>query len=339
MKRPAPLALIAPLVLIAALVLPAGAAERLRMATIDPGSSAYLVMTTMASAINRAQEDLEITVDATGAATKHVVEAAEGKIDLAMSSPVVHQFMKTGTGMYRKLERAPALSEKLGLIFWFPYGAYHAVAYADSGIERLEDIRGKRVFLGPPGGGAWATSAQWVEAVTGMKPGEDFENVKASWGAAAQGFQDRQIDVYFNGGIPPYPQIEQLAATSSIRLLGLTEAEVEAATEAQLKPTRGLGRSLDAIPAGTYGAGQVNAEDVYTVGSMVGVVARMDLDDEAVYRITKIFWEALPEIRRTAPYMARVTLETALLTDNIRLHPGARRYYEEIGLAIPDAMK
>jgi len=315
------------------------AAEKLKMATIDPGSSAYLVMTTMANIVNGKQSDYEITVDATGAATKHMVEVASGKIDLCMVSPTVYQFMKNGKAMYSKLEKAPELSKNLGLIYWFPYGAYHVVTYADSGMMSLKDIKGKKVFLGPPGGGAWNTASAWIESMTGYKAGEDYENVKASWGAALQAFQDRQIDVYINGGIPPYPQIEQLALTSKLRILGPTKAEVDAASDDMLAPTRGPGRTLDVIPAGIYGDGVVNSEDVYEVGSTVGVGVRMDLPEDTVYEITKVFWENLPEVQKTTPFMRKVTLDGLKKSSAMPLHPGAIKYYKEIGIEIPDEMQ
>ncbi|MFZ2099953.1 MAG: TAXI family TRAP transporter solute-binding subunit [Oricola sp.] len=315
------------------------AAEKLKMATIDPGSSAYLVMTTMANIVNNSQSDYEFTVDATGAATKHMVEMAEGKIDFCMVSPTVYQLMKTGKAMYSKLEKAPELSKNLGLIFWFPYGAYHVVTYADSGMQSLKDIKGKKVFLGPPGGGAWNTADAWIQSMTGYKAGEDYENVKASWGAALQAFQDRQIDVYINGGIPPYPQIEQLALTSKLRILGPTKADVEAATDDMLAPTKGLGRSLDVIPVGIYGDGVVNTEDVYEVGSTVGVGARMDLPEDVVYAVTKAFWENLPKTQETTPFMRKVTLDGLKTSTNMPLHPGAIKYYKEIGIDIPADMQ
>ena len=69
-------------------------AERLKMATIAPGTSAYLTMTTFASLVNQNQNDFDITVDATGAATKHGIELAKGKLDFCMSAPTVHFFLK-----------------------------------------------------------------------------------------------------------------------------------------------------------------------------------------------------------------------------------------------------
>ena len=314
------------------------AAEKIKMATIAPGSSAYLVMTAMASAVNAAQDDYDISVDATGAATKHMVEAAKGQLDIIMSSPNVMDFMQKGIAMYKKLANAPELAKNLGLIYWFPYGSYHTVVYADSGIRSLADLKGKKVFLGPPGGGAWSTAKRWVQATTGMEPNKDYKNVKASWSAGLQGFQDRQFDAYVVGGIPPFPQIEQLALTAKIRIIGLSKQEYDAISgEERIKRmTTGMGRSQEIISKDAYGGGVVNTEDVYTIGAMVGVVARMDLAADAVYTITKAFWEALPGIQKNLPFMKRINLTDAISTDNMKLHPGALRYYEELKLDISD---
>jgi TRAP transporter TAXI family solute receptor len=322
------------------LALSAYGAEKIKMATIAPGSSAYLVMTTMASIVNNAQDDYVITVDATGAATKHQIEAAKGQLDIVMTSPTIYLLMAKGKAMYKKMASAPELSKNLGLIYWFPYGAYHTIVYDDSGINSLKDIKGKKVFLGPPGGGAFNTAKQWIEAASGLKPGKDFEPVKASWSSALQGFQDRQFDVYINGGIPPFPTVEQLALTSKIRLLGLTKEQGEArlADENFKKVVKGLGRRFDIIKSGTYGAGVTNKEDVYTVGATVGVSARMDLSEDAVYKITKVFWENLEEAQKTAPFMEKINLDGALSATNMQLHPGALKYYKEIGISIPEKL-
>ncbi|MEE9429111.1 MAG: TAXI family TRAP transporter solute-binding subunit [Paracoccaceae bacterium] len=318
----------------AGLAIPAQA-EEIKMATIAPGTSAYLTMTTMATIVNQAGEH-NISVDATGAATKHQVQLAQGQLDLAMTSPTIFWLMQNGKAMYQKLEEAPELSENLRLITWFPFGGYHAVTYADSGIESLADLSGKKVFLGPPGGGAFNTAKQWVQAQTGMVNGEDYDVFKGSWSSAFQAFQDRQFDVYFIGGVAPFPQIEQLAATSEIRLLGPTQAQWEAQSEDQQKPTAIRGRSLEIITPGTYGEGVVNSEAVYTVGAVVGVNTRVDMDADVIYQITKAYWEGVEEMRATTPWLADITLEYAIRDGGMRLHPGAQRYYEEIGLTIPE---
>jgi len=310
----------------------------LKMATIAPGSSAYLTMTTMATLVNQALDDVNIQVDATGAATKHMIEVAQGKLDMCMTSPTVYKFMKTGTVMYKKLGDSAELAKDLRLVFWFPLGQYHIITYADSGMMKPADIKGKRVFLGPPGGGAWAAAKNWVHILTGYDPEKDYQNVKASWSSAFQGFQDRQFDVYVIPGIAPFPQVEQLSLTSRLRLLGFDKAGYEASKPAQ-DYTAIQGEELGIIPAGIYGDGVVNKEDIYTLGAAVGVAARADLDPDLVYRITKAYWEQAKQAVKDNPWMKGITLDYAVADGGMKLHPGALRYYEEIGVKIPEGSK
>lgn len=338
MKKKYHLSWVMAVVMILAVASGVPAAQKLKMSTIAPGSSAYLTMTTMATMINQAQKDFEIKVDATGAATKHMIDLAQGKIDICMNSPVVYSLMKAGKAMYSKLKDSPELAKNLRLLFWFPYGQYHVVTYADSGIKTLSDIRGKRVFLGPPGGGAWNAARQWIEVTTGMKPNEDFDNVKGSWSSAFQGFQDRQFDVYVAGGIAPFPQVEQLSVTSKLHLLGLNKEEFDANKEAQEICTR-PGREVGIIPDGTYGDGVDNKGDVYTLGSMVGVSVNKSMDADTAYQLTKLFWEETKKHGDTHPWLKNLSTEYAIQNGGMLLHPGSIKYYEEQGLAIPEGSK
>lgn len=313
----------------------AHAAETLKMATIAPGTSAYLTMSTMATIVNQQQKEFEITVDATGAATKHMMEVAQGKLDFSMSSPTVYVFMKKGAAMYQKMANAPKLAENLRLVLWFPYGAYHVITRAADNIDTFDKLKGKRVFLGPPGGGAWNTSMRLVKATTGMEPGKSYENVKASWSSAFQGFQDRQIDALIVGCVAPCPQVEQIAATSKLRLIGLTQELIDKAP-ADLKTLyTEQGRTMDKIEAGVYGDGVVNRGEVLSIGSVVGVSVRVNLPDETVYKVTKAFWEGAERMRASTPWLRRLTLDYAVQEGGMRLHPGALRYYTEVGVKVP----
>lgn len=318
------------------LAMHAGAQEFYRLATLGPGSSPYLVMSTFAQIVNKKLPDSEIQVNATGAATQHAIEAANGKLDFFMWSASVHQFMGEGKAMYAKIPDAPELSKKLRAVFSFPLGLYHIVTYADSGIETLEDIKGKRVFLGPPGGGATIIMQRTVEGATGLKAGEDFEQVTVGWEAAAQSFQDGRIDVYINPTIAPSPVIEQMALSREIRLLGITDEHM---TKDAVKAIVGRpGGVVGEIAAGTYGDNQVNEGAVQTIGSIVGVGAGQHVDQEAVYNITKAFWEGVGEERENTPWLRRVLIENAFRELNLPLHPGAARYYKEIGMTIPEEL-
>ena len=315
----------------------AGGAEFYRLATLGPGSSPYLVMSTFAQMVNEELPETEIQVNATGAATQHAIDAAKGELDFFMWSASVHDFMGKGAAMYAQIPEAPELSKELRAIFSFPLGLYHIVTYADSGIESLDDIKGKKVFLGPPGGGATTIMQNVVEGATGYKTNEDFEYVQLGWEAAAQAFQDGRLDVYINSTNAPSPVIEQLALSREIRLLGLTPEQM-----AMEKVAAILGRpggTLGAIEPGTYGDNQVNTEPVQTLGSTVGIGVGAHVPEEAVYEITKAFWTAWDREAQSTPWLRNVSIETAFTDLNLPLHPGAVRYYEEIGLTVPDELK
>ncbi|MCP5367430.1 MAG: TAXI family TRAP transporter solute-binding subunit [Hyphomicrobiales bacterium] len=312
----------------------AQAKEFVKLSTLGPGSSPYLVMSTFANIVNQSVPDLEVQVNATGAATKHAVQAAEGKIDLFMSSPLVHTFMMGKKAMYQKMDNAPELAKNLRTLFNFPIGIYHFVVYADSGIQDMKDIKGKTVFLGPPTGAASRVTAGLIKAVTGYEEGKDYKAVKMGWGAASQAFQDKQLDVYCNPTNAPSPVISQVALTNKIRILGLSDADLKNPAVRKLIDRPGGGEGT--IPAGVYGKNQVNTEGAKSVASWVGIGAGKHLSDEAAYNMVKAFWTKVPTMEGDAPWLRNLKVENAFTQINIPLHPGAARYYKEIGLTIPE---
>lgn len=318
------------------------AGEKVRMSTIAPGSSAYLVMSSFASAVNDGQPNYDLVLDATGTATNHMIDAAEGKIDLIMSAPNLPDLMRNQKAMFKNLSNGAELADNLRLLFWFPYGAYHVISRESDGLSSLDEIRGKSVFLGPLGGGAFNTAKRWIEATTGLVAGEDYRVVHASWSGAVQAFKEGRFEIYVNGGIPPFPAVEELAANERLRILGLSRSESRQMLQNNDTFERlfqEAGRRIEVIRAGAYGAGVTNSDDVFTIGTTVGVLARADLSDEAVYQMTKAFWERLDALQRIDPFMKGVTREIAFSAKTVKLHPGALRYYREAGWAVPSSIQ
>ena len=181
-------------------------AEVVTLATIAPGTSANLTMTTFANIVSEHLDGVEIEVSATGAATVHMMEVGRGNLDMSLTSPVVFNLMKAGKAMYKKQPEAPALSDNLRLVMWFPYGEYHFAVRADNDAEHLDDIAGQSVFFGPQGGGAYNAATKYFTAATGLAV-EDVDAVKASWSSGFQGFLDGDIDVYVTGCLDPCPAV------------------------------------------------------------------------------------------------------------------------------------
>jgi uncharacterized protein len=316
---------------------PAAAKDFVKMSTLGPGSSPNLVMTTFATIVNqKSGGEIEVQVNATGAATKHAVEAAQGKIDLYMFSPLVHSFMVNKKAMYAKMADAPALSQKVRGIFAFPIGVYHIAAFDDSGIKTMNDIKGRKVFLGPPSGAATRIMGGLVAALTGYKAGKDFDAVKLGWGPAAQAFQDGQLDVYMNPTNAPSPVFQQVTLTRKIRFLGiprdqLTNPNVE-------KLYKRPGGAVGVLPKGVYGRNQVNETDVITIKAIVGIGVGEHVKTDVVYKMTKTFWDNVGAEAKGTPWLRAVSRDDAFEQLNVQLHPGAVKYYREVGMKIPEKL-
>ena len=94
----------------------------------------------------------------------------------------------------------------------YELGLYHPVVYEASGIKEFKDIKGKKVFLGPPAGIATRNTTLIIEAMTGYRPGKDFQQVKMDWGPAQQAFQDRKFDVWITVTTPLGSQVREIHA-------------------------------------------------------------------------------------------------------------------------------
>lgn len=318
--------LIAGAALTAALALPAAAQETLRMATIAPSLGQAITMATFANIVNDNQDAATIEVAAGGAATLHLLEVGRGNLELSMTSPVIYNLMAAGKAMYRNQDDAAEAAENVRLLMWFPYGEYHFAVRGDSDIEVLDDIEGATVFLGPQGGGAFNAAKGWIEATTGLVVGEDYEAITSNWQTGYQAFLDGTIDMYVNGCLDPCQQFLQFTETETLRFIGPDSDQGEA-VDAWL----GKWRYRAEVPAGLY-EGQLNDGPVASFDTSVGISVRADLDEETVYRVTKSFWDNLDSVTSDAPWAKALDIEFAAAQRGLmQLHPGAERYYREVG--------
>lgn len=304
----------------------AQAQDTLKMATIAPSLGQAITMATFANIVTDNLDDVEIEVSGGGAATLHMMEVARGNLDMSMTSPVIYNLMSAGKAMYAKEPDAPELAKNYRLLMWFPYGQYHFAVRGDSDIQVLDDIEGASVFLGPQGGGAYNAARGWVEATTGLVVGEDYDAIKANWQTGFQAFLDGKIDVYVNGCLDPCGQFIQFTETENLRFIGPESDEGE-----EVDQWLGKWRYRAEVPAGMYD-GQTNEGPVMSFDTAVGIGVRADLDDETVYKITKTFWDNLEQVTSEAPWAKALDVKFAASKRGLmELHPGAERYYREVG--------
>ncbi|KAB7623323.1 TAXI family TRAP transporter solute-binding subunit [Alkalilimnicola sp. S0819] len=311
-------------------------AEIYKAETMNPGNAPHALMVKMGALAGR-EAGIRIQVNDGQTLSSATLKLASGRIDFATVPPPVYQFMSQGQAMFAELgERAIAASKNLRAVHSFLGGAFHPIVYADSGIASFEDLRGKTVFTGPPSGGASRQIEDFLEIVAGLKAGEDYEAVRMGWGAGLQAMMDGALDAMFSASSIGSANIEQLGLTRDIRLLGLSQAQIDSGRFDGFLSVPG--RAFDLIEPGTY-SGQVNEEAV-TVPMFVMISAtRAGIDADVVYQVTRAQWEHIDEVQATSKSLARVSLDNAFQALNMPLHVGAYRYYIEQGISVPERLR
>ncbi len=305
-------------------------AEVYKVTSIAPGMSPFVVNTAISKVVNKHVDGVDFQVRATGAATKHFVDAANGSVDFLFGSPTINWLLVNQIGPYKKFTNGPELEKNVGMIFSYQIGPYHYVTRADSGIETLADLKGKKIFAGPPGGAAKRVVLGALKAASGLVA-EDMDIQSFGFDAAIQAFQDDKIDVIVLPTNVPSPSIQQFALTKKIRILDIDISKM---------PDRAaIGGTFNEITPGAYGKNQVNTAATRTHGAIVNFSAGMHVDEDVVYKVTKAIWENLGEIQETAKWMpSTINKERGLEFIAGRLHPGAERYYKEMAWKIIEPM-
>src|SRR5690242_4495292 len=197
----------------------------------------------------------------------------------------------------------------------------------DSPIQSVADLKGRRISLGQMGSGTLA-DARVILAAAGLSE----KDVAAEYlrpGVAAANMTEGALDGFFLIGGTPVPVIRALASTIPVRLVPIDD-EVLAKLK---KSSTSYRRSV--VPAGTYPGIDV---EIPSIGFNALWIVSADESDDLIYAITKALWNEASRRLLAAhnPIGKQVRLEDAIEGLTVPLHPGARRYYQEAGLPLPD---
>jgi uncharacterized protein len=159
---------------------------------------------------------------------------------------------------------------------------------------------------------------------------DDIRAERLNFNETADALRDGDIDAGFWSVGPPTSSIMNLAATRGIVLIPLSAEEIANARgdEPAFAPYT--------LHAGMYDGMDA---DVATIGIPNALVVHEDMDEELAYQVTKTIFEFVDELRAIHPAANDTTVEFTMESTPIPLHPGAVRYFEEIGAEIPDRLR
>lgn len=296
---------------------------QISIATGGTGGVYYPMGGGLAEVINNHVEGYNATAEVTGASVENMGLIATGDADLAIALADTVQQAYSGTGRFEG-QQLPMI-RAVGSLY---ANMVQIVTIADSGIETIDDLKGKRVSVGAPGSGTEVNARTLLEA-NGISF-DDFDAQRLNFNETGDALNNGDIDAGFWSVGAPTSSILNLATTNDIRIIGLSDEQVAAADAAD--PTFAPLK----LGGGTY---QGVDDDISTVGVPNVLVVSSEMDDDTVYMITKAMYENIADMQAVHPAANETTVEFSMNATPVPLHPGALRYYEEIGATIPDALR
>ena len=299
---------------------PAFAETRVTYKSAKSTSSYYQMGVQIAEAMKAGSDgDIIVTVEESQGSVQNVMEVkARGGDYVFTSPPVLVRLAQGGKAMFEG-KGDPAF-DGVRALFPIPSLTMHFVMSDTSGVTDFAGMEGKTVLLGK--GSFGAREGEKYLKLFGLEDKVNIADVELSGAVAA--LKNGQIDGFVTAGSYPAPNVIEAAASTGVHVLSLSDDQIAASKRARL-----------VIPAGTY-AGQ--DQDIVTTSLPVAAFTTTAMDDDTAYALTKTFWESKAGMGDTAAWWNGV--DVALL-ENIttKIHPGAQRYYAEVGIDLTDAQK
>ncbi|MBY6135995.1 TAXI family TRAP transporter solute-binding subunit [Nocardioides marinus] len=308
--------------LAAGLLMAQGAAAETRVTykSAKSGSSYYQMGVELAEAMKAGTNgDIIVTVEESQGSTQNVMEVrARGGDYVFTTPPALIGLAQEGKGPFK--DRSAPQFDEIRALFPIPSLTMHFVMAGQDGTGTLKDLEGKTILLGK--GSFGAREGEKYLSLFGLADSVKIAEAELSNAVAA--LKNGQIDAFVTAGSFPAPNVVEAAASTPVTVLSLSAEEIAETKRATL-----------VIPAGTY-AGQ--DEDITTTSLPVAAFTTTKMDADTAYALTRTFWEQKAKMADVSPWWNGVTPE--LMTHiSTKLHPGAIRYYEEVGIALSDAQK
>jgi TRAP transporter TAXI family solute receptor len=305
----------------AALALAGTAAQAQQFFRIGTGGTAgtyYPVGGMVANVISQPGR-IAATAQASAGSVANVNAIASGAAESGFSQADVATWAYTATGVW---QGRPAVSG-LRLIANFYPESVHIVARKGSGIRSVADLKGKRVALDEPGSGT-LINARSILAAYGLKDSDlRAEYIKPN--QAGDKLKDGALDAFFFTGGAPAGAIAELASGGAgIELVPIDGPQADA-----IRKASGF-FAPDVIPADTYKG--LPAVRTLSVGAQW--VTSDKADANLVYEIVKRLYSADGQKAMGAGHAKGkfITKENAVEGAGIPFHPGAERFYREVGV-------
>ena len=289
-----------------------GSGEKEQFINIATGGTAgtyYPIGGAIAEVLNK--NGMNASAQSTGASVANINMLKDKQVELAIVQNDITYYAVKGEEMFKEGGKVENLN---GIASLYPETCQFVVR-EDSGIKKIEDLKGKRVAVGAAGSGAEANARQILEAY-----GITYDDVDEQFLSFAEGsyaLKDGTVDAAFVTAGYPTASVQDIASQNKIRLLSVGDEQIKKLNEKYPFYTKTI------VPAGTY---QGFDEEVPTVSVMAILVANDKIDAALGEKLTKAIFDNLDKIAAAHSAGKSITKATALEgMDFITMNEGATK--------------
>ena len=259
--------------------------------------------------------DLSVTAITGNGSKANVEDLDAGDVQLGFCQSDVMSYAYDGTNLF---EGKPVTTfSTLGAL----YQEQVQIVTCDPSITSVADLAGKNVSIGAAGSGVYFNAIDILGAY-GLSE-SDINPTYQSFGDSADALKDGKIDAAFRVAGAPTTAIVDYATTNTLNLVSLSDDELAAIQEAYPFLIR------DDLAAGTY-TGQ--DADVTCVAIQATLVASEELSEDVVYEFVKAMFDNKDALTEGHAKFGFLDPEAASAGATVTMHPGAEKYYKEIGV-------
>jgi len=293
----------------------ANATEYLGLATGGTTGTYYALGGEIAALWMANIPDLDVTAQSTGGSKANIMLINDGDAELATVQNDVMYYAYQGD---KDFFDGQVINSFTAIGALYPELVQIVVA-ADSGIKTVADLKGRNVSVGAAGSGVYFNAVQILENA-GLSIG-DITAHHYSFDESSTAFQNQQIDAFFVTSGLPNTSIIEVANKRDVNLIGLDEAALKTLMDKYsfYVPVT--------VPAGTYNGMK---EDVTVPAVSAVLICSNELNEDLVYQLTKVLFEKTDSL--THAKKAMISTESAVKGVPVPFHPGAARYFTELGL-------
>ena len=296
--------------------LPVAAQQFINVLTGGTSGVYYPLGVALAGAIGKALPTAKVAAQSTKASVENLnlLQAGRGELAFTLGDSLSDAWKGNEEAGFK----AP-LDKLRGVAAIYP-NYIQIVARADTGIKTLADLKGKKISVGAPRSGT-ELNARAILGAAGLTY-KDFAKVEyLPFGESVELMKNRQLDVTLQSAGLGVASLRDLATAMDVVVVPVPADVIKKVNDPAYLPAT--------VPANTY-RGQ--SSDVVTAAVQNYLVTHEGVPADIVYTMTKTLWSGLDALVAAHSAAKQIRLDHALEGMPVPLHPGAERYYREVGL-------